>query len=71
MGTWVKKENRMDIHELKKMGEKHLEEKIAYENQLIDAFNAKKLKSETKIAEAQAIIKMKEKKSAIKNKKNE
>ena len=46
MGIVVKRENRKDISELKKIGEKHFEQRLAYENQLIEAYNSKKLKSE-------------------------
>ena len=66
MGIVVKKENRKDINELKKIGEKRFEQKLAYENQLIEAYNSKKLKSEKLIAEAQNIIKSREKKTAEK-----
>ena len=66
MGIVVKRENRKDISELKKVGEKRFEQKLAYENQLIEAYNSKKLKSEKLIAEAQNIIKSREKKTAEK-----
>lgn len=71
MGIVVKKENRKDISELKKIGEKRFEQKLAYENQLIQAYNSKKLKSEKLIAEAQNIIKSREKKTAAKKNKEE
>ena len=66
MGIVVKRENRKDISELKKIGEKHFEQRLAYENQLIEAYNSKKLKSEKLIAEAQNVIKSREKKTAEK-----
>ena len=66
MGIVVKRENRKDIHELKKIGEERFEQKLAYENQLIETYNSKKLKSEKLIAEAQNIIKSREKKTAEK-----
>lgn len=66
MGIVVKRENRKDISELKKIGEKRFEQKLAYENQLIEAYNSKKLKSEKLIAKAQNIIKSREKKTAEK-----
>ena len=71
MGIVVKRENRKDISELKKIGEKHFEQRLAYENQLIEAYNLKKLKSEKLIAEAQNVIKSREKKTATKKNKEE
>ena len=68
MGIVVKRENRKDISELKKIGEKHLEQKLAYENQLIEAYNSKKLKSEKLITEVKNIIKSREKKMAAEKK---
>ena len=71
MGIVVKRENRKDISELKKIGEKHFEQRLAYENQLIEAYNSKKLKSEKLIAEAQNVIKSREKKTVAKKNKEE
>ena len=71
MGIVVKRENIKDISELKKMGEQHFEQRLAYENQLIEAYNSKKLKSEKLIAEAQNVIKSREKKTAAKKNKEE
>ena len=71
MGIVVKRENRKDISELKKIGEKHFEQRLAYENQLIEAYNSKKSKSEKLIAEAQNVIKSREKKTAAKKNKEE
>ena len=68
MGIVVKRENRKDIHELKKIGEERFEQKLAYENQLIETYNSKKLKSEKLITEAQNIIKSREKKTAAEKK---
>ena len=68
MGVVVKKENRKDISELKKMGEKHFEQRLAYENQLIEAYNSKKLKSEKLITETKNIIKSREKKMVAEKK---
>ena len=71
MGIVVKRENRKDISELKKIGEQYFEQRLAYENQLIEAYNSKKLKSEKLIAEAQNVIKSREKKTAAKKNKEE
>ena len=71
MGIVVKRENRKDISELKKIGEKHFEQRLAYENQLVEAYNSKKLKAEKLIAEAQKVIKSREKKTAAKKNKEE
>ena len=68
MGIVVKRENRKDISELKKIGEKHFEQRLAYENQLIEAYNSKKLKSEKLITETKNIIKSREKKMAAEKK---
>ena len=68
MGIVVKRENRKDISELKKIGEKHFEQRLAYENQSIEAYNSKKLKSEKLITEAKNIIKSREKKTAAEKK---
>ena len=68
MGIVIKRENRKDISELKKIGEQHFEQRLAYENQLIEAYNSKKLKSEKLITEAKNIIKSREKKTATEKK---
>ena len=68
MGIVVKRENRKDISELKKIGEKHFEQRLAYENQLIEAYNSKQLKSAKLIAEPQTVIKSREKKTAAEKK---
>ena len=46
MGIVVKRENRKDISELKEIGEEHFGQRLAYENQLIEVYDSKKLKSE-------------------------
>ena len=68
MGIVVKREIRKDISELKKIGEKHFEQRLAYENQLIEAYNSKKLKSEKLIAEVQNIITSREQKTVAEKK---
>ena len=68
MGIVVKRENKKDISELKKIGEKHFEQRLAYENQLIEAYNSKKLKSEKLITETKNIIKSREKKMVAEKK---